>query len=397
MGFLRVILLATVMVASISAISVTKNGEAKKALKDAVMKCATEDKDCTYLAFNTYRHYFPDNDFVKATLAIQDSFRAKIDACEEEDKDCGALKAYAFSKLFPDSEDAAAKDHGLDLTTEENKKMVAEISSCMSDNPLCKHLIITTFCEADGEKDEKCQQVNKLDQMFETLIEGCEGRMGKFCKKLAEKSACKLFPVTCSSSLLEKFAKKAEKMAARKESKRANKKELKEMIKAVKKCEATDKDCSFLVFRTYRHFFPASEFVKKATAFEDSIQAAIGACEDNDSDCAALKAYAFSKVFPDSEDAKKQDAGLDLEKEDNKKFAAEIETCLSSNPLCTHIVISQFCTEDDNADSFCQQTLAADEKFEGLIEKCEGDLGNFCKKIAKKGACKVFKETCDES
>lgn len=397
----RVILLAAVMAVSVSAIAVTKHDEkdAVKGMLDAIKQCSSEDKDCSYLAFSTYRHYFPDSQFVKDTLEIQDSMRAMIEACEAEDKDCGALKAYAFSKIFPDSKDAAEKDKDLDLSTEENKKMVAEIDGCMSDNPLCTHLIITTFCEGDGEKDEQCSRTLKLNDMFESVIEGCEGRMGKFCMKLAEKTACKLFPATCDGKKAKELSKKAKELSEKKEEidGKFNKKEAHAlMMKSIRKCENDDKDCAFLAFRTYRHFFPDSAFVKKATAFEDSMQSAISECEDNDSDCNALKAYAFAKVFPNSAAAKEKEAGLDLSQEQNKKFAAEIEQCLSSNPLCTHIVIAEFCRADGNQAEECKETIASDEKFESLIEVCESAMGDFCKKLTKKTACKVFRETCRE-
>jgi hypothetical protein len=387
--------------AAVSSLSVTdgKWNKQKSEMMAAIGKCESTDKDCAYLAFSTFRHYFPEDEFVKDTLEIQEVMRGMISQCEVEDQDCGALKAYAFSKIFPESEDAAAEDHGLDLSTEANKEFAAQIENCISTNPICTHLIITEFCEMDENKDEACKTTNALNEKFESLISECEGKMGKFCKRQAKKVACKLFEASCKPNLLQRLAKKAAGMKARmaeKLKRLSSKAEVVKMTVALKTCEENDKDCAFLAFKTYSHYFPDSEFVKKTVEFEATMQAAIKTCETEDSDCDALKAYAFKKIFPTSEDAESKAGSLDLENEQNKKFASEIDNCISTNPLCTHMVMAEFC-EEDSAEPNCKATLAMDQRFEALIEKCESsDLDNFCKKLSKKGACKFFPESCDE-
>jgi hypothetical protein len=372
------------------------------ALGKEIMSCKAEDKDCAFLAFNAYRHYNPDSQFVKDTVAIQDSMKALIADCETEDPQCNALKAYAFEKVFPNS--AAAKADlakwPLDLNNEENTKMVAEIGSCMEENPLCTHLIIKEFCSLDGAASENCATMAALDEKFQALIRRCEGANGKLCEKLADNAVAKFFPAAkkgAAASNLRKWAGKIKEKLAEHMAKIDGKREAMQMAKELQNCEAEDKDCAFLVFRTYRHFFPASAFVKATTAVQDAMLGEVEACEAEDSECNSLKAYAFSQIFPDSEDAKAMLAKFPLAKNaENEKMAAEMSSCMTSNPLCPHLVMAEFCRLDKNADAACAATSALDDKFEKVIERCESDLGNFCKKLAKKGACKAFKETCKE-
>jgi hypothetical protein len=397
MTFLRFIV-AALAIASVSAISIEKkeDNNLQETMENAISKCEENDKDCKYLAFRVYASYFPTSEFVSDIIEIQEVMREMIGACEETDKDCGALKAYAFSKVFPDSKDAAKEDAGLDLDNEENKQFVEQIENCMEENPLCQHLVISEFCNEDSDKDEKCQNINKLNAQFGELIKQCEGKMGKFCKKEAQKTACKLFPATCEKSWLTKMTERADalkKKMAERIARVGRRAEQIAMRVAIHSCSTNDKDCAYLAFKTYRHYFPDSAFVKKMEAMEDSVTGAISKCESEDADCDALKAWAFERVFPTSEDAEEKSSGLDLSKEDNKKFADEISECISSNPLCSHIIIAEFCAKDED-EPHCAATSALDTKFENMIEKCEGDLNDFCKNLSKKGACKFFSEGC---
>jgi hypothetical protein len=399
MTFKVVIFLAFVALGS--AISVTKGGKESE-MTEAISSCHADDKDCAYLAFNVYRHFNPDSQFVVDTLEVQDTMRGFIADCEAEDADCNSVKAYAFQKVFPDSEAAKADlaKSPLDLTNEKTNGMVAEIDTCLSEDPLCIHLIIKEFCTMDGSS-AACQSVADADEKFEVLIKTCEGRMGKFCKKIADEAACKFFPAACNGKAKSKLAEFAKKMAEKQAERMAKfdaKKEVKDFAKDISACAEEDSDCAYLAFRTYRHFFPASAFVKKVTAIEDQTEGQIEACTEDVPQCNALKAMAFAHLFPDSEDAKADLAKwpLDLSLPANKEMEAGISTCMTENPLCKHIIMASFCGMDGNNDNVCESVAAADDKFEAIIEKCESNLGKFCGKIAKKGACKFFQATCDE-
>ena len=63
--------------------------------------------------------------------------------------------------------------------------MVAEIGSCMEENPLCTHLIIKEFCSLNGADSENCATMAALDDKFQAMIRRCEGTNGKLCKKVS--------------------------------------------------------------------------------------------------------------------------------------------------------------------------------------------------------------------